>query len=218
MSVEKKVAKKKKVVKKKEEKITIAPLNKKTVVFDLIGFSPLVMHARPKTLLEDLAHKAITGETKKRAKRNLKEEFENGQHVSADGWIGIPTGAFKGSMVGACRLTQLDMIKAKMLLEVIPDGYSKIDFSGLVKLKKAKPHYTEKAIPNGKGATVLTVVTTFDPEWECTIKIRYDADVLDASDVANLVQRAGDIGILSGRANAPKGCGMGWGKFKIKGT
>jgi hypothetical protein len=48
------------------------------------------------------------------------------------------------------------------------------------------------------------------------LRFRYDADQFTASDVVNLIARAGmQVGICEGRPDSSNSTGMGWGTFEI---
>ena len=56
----------------------------------------------------------------------------------------------------------------------------------------------------------------FREGWEADVRIRYDGDQFTASDVVNLLARAGlQVGIGEGRPDSKKSTGMGWGLFEI---
>jgi hypothetical protein len=56
----------------------------------------------------------------------------------------------------------------------------------------------------------------WEPGWEATVRIRFDADLFTITDVANLLRRAGlQVGVGEGRPDSKKSAGMGWGIFDI---
>ena len=49
------------------------------------------------------------------------------------------------------------------------------------------------------------------------MRIRFDADMFSAADVANLMNRVGaQVGIGEGRPDSKNSAGMGWGLFSIE--
>jgi hypothetical protein len=53
-------------------------------------------------------------------------------------------------------------------------------------------------------------------EWSATLRIQFDADQFQTSDVANLLARAGlQVGIGEGRPDSKKSAGMGFGQFEV---
>ena len=54
--------------------------------------------------------------------------------------------------------------------------------------------------------------------WEATVRVKFDADLLTISDIANLLMRAGlQNGIHEGRPASKMSVGMGWGTFEVCG-
>ena len=63
---------------------------------------------------------------------------------------------------------------------------------------------------------MLTVRPMYFP-WEANIRIRFDGDQFNFTDVANLLQRVGEqVGIGEGRPDSKNSAGMGWGTFELK--
>jgi hypothetical protein len=54
-------------------------------------------------------------------------------------------------------------------------------------------------------------------EWSAKPRIRFDAEMFTASDVANLMKRVGmQVGIGEGRPDSRESAGLGWGTFTVK--
>jgi hypothetical protein len=53
-------------------------------------------------------------------------------------------------------------------------------------------------------------------KWAATLRIRYDAGMLTADDVVNLISRVGlQVGIGEGRPDSKDSAGIGFGLFEI---
>jgi hypothetical protein len=53
-------------------------------------------------------------------------------------------------------------------------------------------------------------------EWGLTLKVKFDADQFSATDVTNLLLRAGlQVGVGEGRPDSRESAGLGWGTFEI---
>jgi hypothetical protein len=64
----------------------------------------------------------------------------------------------------------------------------------------------------------LRVRAMWNAGWEVDLRIEYDAEIIDANSVVNLLVRAGrQIGVGEGRPDSTKsdGAGMGWGTFEV---
>jgi hypothetical protein len=53
-------------------------------------------------------------------------------------------------------------------------------------------------------------------EWAATLRIRFDAGMLTANDVVNLIARVGlQVGIGEGRPDSKESAGLGYGLFEV---
>lgn len=194
----------------------------KKAVFYIRGTAPYVQNAFPAKALEEMKQKQESGEVakknKKRAPKDFKKCFEAAKHISTDGWCGIPAAAMRAAMISACRVAGFVMTKAKLSVFVEADGYDKSDNTALIKITKGKPKYVEHHVRNETGVIDIRPRPMWDPGWEATVTIRYDADQFCLQDVANLLMRVGmQVGIGEGRPDSKKSCGMGWGLFEMIG-
>ena len=162
------------------------------------------------------AGSTATKNNKKDAK-NFEACFNESRHISMDGGDGIPAAAFRNACISACRLVGFKMTYAKMSLFICEDGWDRDEGTPLVKLIGGEPRMLESMVRIG-GIT-KTVDISVRPqwlEWGARLRFRYDADQFTASDVVNLIARAGmQVGICEGRPDSSNSTGMGWGTFEI---
>lgn len=202
------------------ERITIQPLNLKSVKLAVVGTAPLMQNR--------FAHKAImqiiatqeggtTSKSKKvRKARDFDEDFYGAMHMSSDRWVGVPASAFRNAAIDACRMAGFKMTHAKMSIFIQADGLDEVDGTPLVKLHAGKPEKTVMPVRNQTGVVDLRSRPMWR-EWSCDLVIQYDADQFTAEDVANLIERAGaQVGIGEGRPFSKSSAGMGFGTFSIK--
>jgi hypothetical protein len=53
-------------------------------------------------------------------------------------------------------------------------------------------------------------------QWGAIVNVQWDEDQFSATDVLNLMLRAGlQVGIGEGRPYSPNSNGMGWGRFEV---
>lgn len=208
----------------KARAVSIKPVNFAEVTFGLVGIDPMVMNRMGKKGREGLEEIALRtpaegkSQRKKRVARDFQAEFLDAQHISTEGWIGIHAMAIKHGMVAVCTISDFFKTRAKMLLFVEPDGYSQYALP-LFRMTKGKPRLHEDVGRTRTGGMQTTIRAMFDPGWEATVRIKYDADALTLNDVANLLNRAGQqCGIGDGRPSSRESVGCGWGRYKIKGT
>lgn len=197
--------------------VTIKPPAIKVAEFVIRGTAPLVQHRfyRKADIMAQHKEGERAKGRKKRKPRDFDDEFVRSQHVSTEGWHGIPASAFRCALISACRVAGYVMTRAKLSLFIVADGLSD-DGYPLVKLRgKAKPKKHTAYTRNETGVIDIRSRAMFTT-WECTLKIRYDSDMLSVDDVANLLMRAGiQVGIGEGRPDSRKSAGMGWGTFEI---
>jgi len=205
---------------KKTEAITISPPNFQILEFEVKGTAPLVQARFSQKAMAEMREKHIAGSTAKTKKvrkaRDFESEFENAQHKSIDGWVGVPAAAFRNACIDVCRMVGFKMTHAKMSVFVLHDGLDQVDGQPLVKLDVGKPEKLEMAVRNATGVADLRLRPMWR-EWGLKLKVRFDADQFTASDIANLVERAGtQIGIGEGRPYSKMSNGLGFGTFTVQ--
>lgn len=199
--------------------ITISAPDLPTVTLDIRGTSPLVINKFSAKAQEAMMATQMAGSTSKARKQREAKDFEalyNGaRHISSEGWDGIHTAAFRNAAISACRAAGFVMTRAKLAIFVEQDGFDRDDLTPLVRITKGDPQMVVSPCRNETGVIDLRPRPTYFP-WEATLRIKYDAGLLTATDVANLMLRAGcQVGIGEGRPDSRKSAGLGNGLFEI---
>jgi hypothetical protein len=207
--------------KEKKQQITISAPNMQVAVFKIVGTAPYVQNKFSKKAMEIMRAKQAAGSTatkgKKREAKDFKLCYEESMHKTKEGWCGIPAAAFRCAMISACRTVGFKMTLAKLCAFVIADGHS-LDGTPLVKLRKGKPRHVEHLVRIQK-TTDIRARAMWDPGWEATVRVEFDADQFTPTDIANLMMRVGvQVGVGEGRPDSKDSAGMGWGLFKLKGS
>jgi hypothetical protein len=185
------------------------------------GTAPLVVHkfsAKQKAkMMSDMARtKAEKKGKSEREPRNYEQDFQQARHLSADGWDGIPCAAFRSAMIDACRTVGLVMTKAKMSVFVIPDGFDVDEGTPLVRIGGKQPERTEMLVRNDNGAADIRIRPMWR-EWYADVQLEFDADMITAESVVNLLDRAGrQVGVCEGRPFSKNSVGQGWGTFAVE--
>lgn len=158
-----------------------------------------------------------TAKSKKaRDPKNFEQSYEGSKHISQEGWLGIPAGAFRTAMIDACRAAGIVMTRAKLAVFVEPDGYDAESLDPLVRITKGEPKMVVSTVRNTDGSTDLRPRPVWDPGWQARVTLKYDADMIAADNVVNLLLRAGmQVGIGEGRHYSRKCNGCGWGTFTV---
>jgi len=218
---EKMATAKKKTPQKEIGSVIIEAPKFRVTPFPLLGSSMMVQNkfaqeAQQQMLDAMMEDKATKAKKKDRPPKDLQKEYEGSMHKSTDGWYGIPATSFRNSLIRACKLVGIEMTTAKMCLFVEADGYEE-DGTPLVRITKGKPHRLDSYVKNANGRPDIRGRGAWNPGWECTIRVKYDADFIKAEYVANLINRAGQqVGVGAGRPFSTMSNGMGWGTFCLK--
>jgi len=206
--------------KKDSGTVTIAPANLVSITVSIEGTAPYVQAKfaeKAKRMIREKHEEGSRSKAKKtRDARDFEADFLAAQHKSEDGWNGIPATAFRSAMIAACRLVDMTMVHARMAVFVEADGFDADDGTPLVRLQsKTGPEMSVLPVRNATGVADLRSRPMWR-RWGAAVRITYDADLLDANAVVNLLNRAGlQVGIGEGRPFSKKSDGQGWGTFRV---
>jgi len=184
------------------------------------GTAPFVQNkfskkARDKMMADMATPKAAKKGKTERPPRDYDDDFNQSQHISVNGWNGIPCPAFRAAMIDACRTVGMVMTRAKMAVFVLPDGFDKDDGTPLVKLIADKPERTESLVRNDNGGADIRIRPMWR-NWEADVSVEFDADMITPESVINLLDRAGrQVGVGEGRPYSKNSVGQGWGTFTV---
>lgn len=197
----------------------VLPANILTAAFRIRGTAPLVQHRfwKKAEMMTAMATAAVDKKSAKatRKVRDYEQEFQDAQHITADGWNGVPCAAFRSAMIDACRTVKLVMTRSKMAVFVVPDGFDVRDGTPLSRIVSGSPEAFTASVRNDNGSVDIRVRPMWR-EWEVDVRCQWDADMISASSVLNLLDRAGrQVGVGEGRPYSKDGCGQGWGTFTI---
>lgn len=191
----------------------------------IVGTAPYMQQAfsmKQQLKMKGKQEEGPTGKGKKvREKRDFKANYEEATHWMLDGKgrkvPGISCCAIRSAMVSACRTTDLKMTFAKQaILGVIPDGHEIETNLPLFKII-GKREMNIAPARNTNGGMDLRSRPLWR-QWHADIVIRYDADMMTETDIANLLYRAGQqVGIGEGRPDSRDCCGIGFGLFRVEG-
>jgi hypothetical protein len=199
-------------------RVKIEPPKLQTVTLNILGTSQLVQNrfsAKARAKMEATQRQGSTAKARKaRPPREFEADYKAAMYVSEKGWHGMPCTAFKAAMVSACRLTDASMELGKISLFVEPDGLDATDGTELVKIE-GKPTQRIDHVRH-MMTTNLAVRAAFWP-WKAKLRITFDSERFQLSDVINLLMRAGlQVGIGEGRPGSKRSVGMGWGRFSVE--
>lgn len=205
--------------KEKKETIVIKAPKFRTLRVAIKGTSPYMQARFSAKAMQAMMEKMMAGSQAKgkkvREARDFDDDFRQAQHISTEGWVGIPAAAFRNACISACRTVGFQMTKAKLSVFVESDGLDKVDGTPLVRLDAGEPERTELAVRNQTGVVDIRIRPMWR-EWGATIRVRFDEDQFSVSDVLNLLARAGmQVGIGEGRPDSKSSAGLGFGLFEV---
>jgi hypothetical protein len=210
-----------KTMKKDEGVAVIQPGNFVRITIRIQSTAPYVQEAFSGKAKAQMMAAMSTPRAEKKGKaarppRNFDEDFTSAQHLSVAGWVGLPCAAFREAMVDACRTVNLPMTKAKVAITRIEaDGFDAVSGQPLIKLQAGAPERTEMLVRNDNGSADIRIRPMWR-EWRADVTIEFDADMITAESIVNLLDRAGrQIGIGGGRPFSKNSCGQGWGTFSV---
>jgi hypothetical protein len=200
--------------------VTITPPKFESAVVTIVGDSPLVIHAFSAKAQNQIRETQEAGSQsqkgKKRAPKDFDEAYNSARYVSQAGWDGFPASAIRSSMISACRTVGFKMTIAKMSLFCIADGYDERG-TPLVRITKGEPTCHIGPARNANGGIDLRARPMFAPGWEAKVTLRWDSEQFSASDIVNLLARAGgQVGLCEGRPDSKMSAGCGWGTFVVR--
>jgi hypothetical protein len=203
-----------------QEKVLITPPKFKYAKAQIKGTAPFMSNAMSSEARRKMKEgqeqgSANRGMKRKRDPKDFNAQFKGSLHISRDGWYGIPCSAFRGAMIEACKTVGFPMTRAKLFLFIEPEGRDKDTGEGLVRIH-GTPVQDERI---GKLATGVADILTrgrFD-EWTAEVHLKWDSDALTATDVLNLLARAGThVGVGAGRPGSSNSAGIGMGTFVVE--
>lgn len=208
------------VATKKEKSVEIPAPNFEIMELEIEGTAPLVMHKFSQKAREQIIATQKQGTVargkKVREPKNFDDVYKGAMHVSTEGWIGLPAGAIRNAMISACRTVGYKMTHAKLAAFVLADGFEADDGTPLIRIHGEPERHTTYA-RNDNGSVDIRVRPMWK-QWRMKVRIRFDADMFSATDLANLMMRVGmQVGVGEGRPDSKNSAGMGWGTFALAG-
>lgn len=198
--------------------VAIKPINFQVLQFTITGTAPLMQarFSKKAEMMEKMEAGSTDKSKKTRKPRDFEADFKAAMHVSTEGWVGHPASAFRNACIDVCRMVGFKMVHAKMSIFIIADGLDALDGQPLVRMDAGAPERSEMATRNANGSTDVRARPLWR-KWSIKLKVEYDADQFTASDVANLLERAGrQVGVGEGRPFSKMSNGLGFGTFTIK--
>lgn len=195
-----------------EKAIVLPRIQRSTIVVPIIGTTPLIPHRWSEKALGMMRDKQF--QTRKVAAREAKNPHEEARMATywlEDGRPGMPATAFKGAMVGACRIFGSDvfpMTKAKLALYVEGEGVEQL-------VPIVGEYSMREDTPRNSGGTVDLRYRNYFTPWSASLKVQFITSMITADSVIALIEAAGIGGIGDWRPSAPKSSTGTFGQFRV---
>lgn len=160
--------------------IQLPALRIETVHFLLIGDSPLIVHAWSEKAKRQMLDKQMKRATKAKEAKDPEADYEACFYRTPEGTYGFPAIGVKAAMVSACRF-----VDAKM---TVLRGACHIDCEMLQVIGDPRPR--EDMVRVGMGTADIRYRPEF-PEWRMPVAVKFNAAVISAEQIANLLNAAG---------------------------
>jgi len=162
--------------------VTLPPLNIQTVSVTLIGDTPLIVHRWSEKAKKQMLDKQTKKATAGREAKDPERDFRDSLYVLPDGRYGFPIIGFKAAAVTACTsIGSMTKVAARQAFHV--DGEYAV-------IEGDEPTMREDMVRVGMGTADIRYRGEFR-NWWTTIDIKYNANVLSAEQILNLMQTAG---------------------------
>lgn len=160
--------------------IELPPLNIQQVAFNLIGDSPLIVHAWSEKAKRAMIDKQMKKATKAREARDPEADYEACFYRTESGAYGFPAIGVKAAMISACRFADMKMTVSR--------GAFHIDCEMLEVIGDPRPR--EDMVRVGMGTADIRYRPEF-VEWRIPVTLKINASIISPEQVANLLNIAG---------------------------
>jgi hypothetical protein len=200
--------------------IRITPANIGRAIFRIVGTAPLMtakFSSRIKAnLIKEREEGKRPGARPVREKADYQQAGMEAAYRDADGWYGVHAAAFRAAMISACRLVGLKMTIAKLSIFVDADGYDAEEGTPLTRITVGDPEIRVMPVRNQTGVMDLRARPVWRPGWEMQVRINWDRDQYNLTEITNLLGRVGQqVGIGEGRPDSRESAGLGYGLFLV---
>lgn len=177
--------------------------------FTVEGIAPLATHAWSEKARKMMREAQQSRSRKKKEPKDPQAEYEAAFYRLEDGTPGIPAAAFKKAIIdGARSFDGVTMAMLKQSVYVIGEGTEQ-----LLRID-GEPEIWESAVRVGMGVADLRYRPRFFP-WSVTLRVQFNANVLDVDAVATLLDAGGMAGVGEWRPSSPKSSTGSYGTFRV---
>ena len=177
---------------KTKTSVEIKEFDIQNIVIPITGMSPLIVNKfSNKAMQIILGGQMGLPKAKKHELKVPEEDFENAKHYSAHGWEGFPAAGFKAAMIRGAKMIGMVMKDAQTGFFVKADD----EETQLVRIY-GDSRMRQDMVRVGMGSADIRFRPEY-PEWSANLTIEFNAGVISADQIYQLVKAAG------------YGCGIG---------
>ncbi len=148
----------------------------------LVGDSPLIVHKWSEKAKKQIRDKQQKKAQAGREAKDPEQDFKDSLHLTPKGEYAFPVIGFKSAAVTACTSTgAITKVAARQSFHI--DGEFAI-------LKGSEPRMREDMVKVGMGTADIRYRGEYWPWWT-TVRIRFNANVMSAEQILNLLNTAG---------------------------
>lgn len=184
--------------------VELRPINLKQVNLELVGTSPLIVHAWAEKAKKEMLDKQMKKAKGAKEAKDPERDYQGAFYRLADGSPGFPSIAFKQAAVSAGGRFS-DGLKMTELRGSFFIGGELVKING-------DPRMREDMVRIGMGTADIRYRPEF-PEWSVILPITYNADAISLEQLVNIFNLAGfGVGVGEWR---PEKNGQ-FGMFRVK--
>lgn len=193
--------------------IQISPPNIQVITLPIVGKTPLIVHRFDEKARQEMLDNQTKKAKKAKEAKDPEACYMRSRYIMEDGRDGFPAVGFKAAAVRAAKLVAgITMTDARQMFFVVGDGRTPTGEECVA--IKGEPTMREDVCRVSNGNPDLRYRAEYR-DWSVDLTIEYDADVVSAEIIVNLMARAGfSVGVGEWR---PEKSGRN-GTFEIGGT
>jgi hypothetical protein len=203
--------------------IELVRIEDRTVTIPIIGLTPVIPHqwsVKSKNMMRTKQTSEAGSVQSKREAKAPDEEAEAAMYRLPDGSPGIPSTAFKGAMVAACRFFDgLPMTEGRLLIYVHGEGpQSLVRLHGTEIIREDTPRNATGVVDLRYRTALIVEPDAEHPDakpWTAELTISYPHQLISANSIVALVDGAGRVGVGDWRPGSPKSNTGTFGTFRI---
>lgn len=187
------------VKKSQDIAFTIPAPNIRTMKVRIVGTASLIFHKWDEKAIQMILDKQLKKVQKGRGVRNPEREYENSFYYDGSDQVAIPARNIKQAIVGSARFINgipMTILRGAIFVMGDIDGFIPVLLNNkpvtkAIAVKNQKEWMRQDMVTVGMGSADIRFRGELPTGWEAEFLIQFDADLLSAEQVLNLLSRAG---------------------------